>query len=48
MGCLCPTLKIVPQDFIGFTRYENFEFMRKEKGRYIGHHPPGTARSILK
>ena len=48
MGCLCPTFKIIPQDFIGFTRYENFEFMKQEKGRYIGPHPPGTAYSILK
>src|SRR5690348_8552201 len=48
MGYLCPTLKIVPQDFIGFTKYENFEFIEKDKGRYLGGNLPGTAYSILK
>lgn len=48
MGFLCPTFKIVPQDYVGFTKYENFQHMKNDKGRYLGAHPPGTAYSLLK
>lgn len=28
IGFMCPTLKLVPQDYAGFTKYENFEHMK--------------------
>ena len=24
MGFMCPTCKFIPQDYVGFTKYENF------------------------
>lgn len=43
-----PRLKIVPQDYKGMNRYENLEFIKKDQGRYLGNHPPGTAYFLLK
>jgi pimeloyl-ACP methyl ester carboxylesterase len=48
LGYLFPRLKIVPQDFKGMNKYENFEFMKKDEGRYLGNHPPGSAYILLK
>lgn len=48
MGCLCPTLKIIEQDFLGSTKYENFEYFKNEKGRYTGPYIPESASQMLK
>ncbi len=40
----------MPQDLsdMKMNRYENFEYIQKDEGRYLGKHPPGSAACLLK